>query len=70
MSPSITPIASSPASSSSVDARMVVLPDPGELIRLTVRIPLLSKAARLASASRSFSAKIDSSTSMRCAPVP
>src|SRR6201999_2438388 len=50
MSPSTTPIENSPASSSSVACNTVVLPDPGELIRLTARIPLLSNAARLASA--------------------
>ncbi len=69
ISPSMTPTATSPASSSSVADRTAVLPEPGELIRFSTRIPFLAKMSRLMSARTSFSAKIDSSTSIRCVPV-
>ena len=69
MSPSMMPTATSPANSSMVAARIVVFPEPGELIRFSARIPLSANADRLRSARTSFSAKIDSNTSRRCRPV-
>ncbi len=63
------PTAISAASSSRVAASTVVLPEPGELIRFSARMPLSSNAFRLTSARLSFSAKIASRTSMRSVPV-
>ena len=47
----------------------VVLPAPGDDIRLTVTTPAAAKSARFASAIRSFSARMVSSTATRSLPV-
>ena len=58
-----------PASSSSVRLRSVVLPAPGDDIRLTVRTPALARSRRFSSATRSFSETMSSSTATRDVPV-
>ena len=47
----------------------VVLPAPGPDMRLTARTPAAANAARLPSATRSFSDRIFSSTATRDTPV-
>ena len=69
MSPSMTPTAHVAGEFVEVARSTVVLPEPGELIRFSARIPFLAKMSRLMSARTSFSAKIDSSTSIRWVPV-
>jgi hypothetical protein len=56
-------------SAAMVAFRSVVLPAPGEDIRLTVVTPARAKSARLRSATRSFSSRMLSSTATRSAPV-
>ena len=69
MSPSMIPMRTRRASRDSVSRSSVVLPAPGEDMRLTARTPLAANVARLAAAVLSFSPKIRSSTSTRSAPV-
>ena len=69
MSPSSTPTRSSSPSVASVRFSSAVLPAPGEDITLTAHTPCATRSARLASATRSFSERIDSSTATRDTPV-
>ena len=69
MSPSRIPSRTRSPSAVMVAFRSVVLPAPGEDIRLTVVTPARAKSARLRSATRSFSSRMLSSTATRSAPV-
>ena len=68
MSPSITPTRSSGASRAKTSHKRVVLPAPGDDITFTTATLAAAKSLRLASAVRSFSPRILSSTSTRRSP--
>jgi len=70
-SPSMTDIVTLPASSRAVRSSSVVLPAPGELIRLTARTPRSCSQSRFSWASRSFLAStFCCSSTVRSSPPP
>ena len=64
MSASMTPIVSLPASTSTVRRSVVVLPEPGLLMRLSRKVPRCRRRSRKPSAARSLAANTLCFTSM------